>query len=226
MNPVASTNANRIVGAIAATTAMRVADDLRRRILHGDFVPGQRLKIDDLASLCAVSHMPVRAALQELEAEGVLEMSPHRGAVIRGVNVDFIRNLYDVREAIEGMLTERCTERIDKAGLARLQRTVDDYEQAAKRRDTDALLEANRDIHDTINAVAANPVTVRVLGQGRLLIEALRFRYGYGKGRVNAVVDQHRALLRAIARHDVEKAGRLAREHCTSARDDLLALFE
>ena len=65
-----------------------------------------------------------------------------------------------------------------------------------------------------------------VLGQGRLLIEALRFRYGYGKGRVDAVVDQHRALLRAIARHDVERAGRLAREHCTSARDDLLALFE
>ena len=66
LNPVASTNSTRVVKAIAATTAMRVADDLRRRILHGDFVPGQRLKIDDLASLCAVSHMPVRAALQEL----------------------------------------------------------------------------------------------------------------------------------------------------------------
>ena len=146
--------------------------------------------------------------------------------MIRGVDVDFIRNLYDVREAIEGMLTERCTDRIDRAGLARLKKTVDDYEQAAKRRDTDALLGANRDIHDTINAVAANPVAVRVLGQGRLLIEALRFRYGYGEGRVNAVVNQHRALLRAITRHDVERAGRLAREHCTSARDDLLALFK
>ena len=42
------------------------------RILRGEFAPGQRLKIDDIAALCAVSHMPVRVALQELEAEGVL----------------------------------------------------------------------------------------------------------------------------------------------------------
>ena len=209
---------------IGATTAMRVADDLRRRILRGELTPGQRLKIDELAALCDVSHMPVRAALQQLEAEGVLDVYPHRGAVIRGVDSGFVRNLYDVREAIEGMLTERCTERIDKAGLARLEAAMDDYEKAAKRKDTAAMLMANRTIHDTINAVAANPLAVRVLGQGHLLMEALRLRYGYGKGRVDVVIAQHRSLLNAIARRDVERAGRLARAHCISARDDLLAL--
>ena len=62
-----------------------------------------------------------------------------------------------------------------------------------------------------------------MLGQGRLLIEALRVRFGYGAGRVDAVIAQHRALLRAIARRDAERAGRLARAHCVGARDDLLA---
>src|SRR3954464_4977232 len=138
---------------IGATTAMRVAADLRRRILHGDLVPGQRLKIDELASMCSVSHMPVRAALQELESEGVLDVFPHRGAVIRGVDAEFVRNLYDVREAIEGMLTERCTERIDKAGVAELEAAVDEYEKLAQRKqkDASALLAANRRIHETIN---------------------------------------------------------------------------
>ena len=213
---------------IGATIAMRVADDLRRRILHGDLVPGQRLKIDELASLCAVSHMPVRAALQALEAEGVLDVSPHRGAVIRGVDAQFVRNLYDVRAAIEGMLTERCTERIDNAALEQLDAAVTAYEQAAKRRrkDPTGLLAANRHVHDTINTVAANPVAVRMLAQGRLLIEALRWRYGYGAGRVDTVIAQHRALLRAIEKRDVERAGRLARAHCDSARDDLLAMFK
>lgn len=211
--------------AIGATTAMRVADDLRRRILQGDLVPGQRLKIDELASMCGVSHMPVRAALQELEAEGVLEAFPHRGAVIRGVDADFVRNLYDVREAIEGMLTERCAERIDKAGIALLEAAVLAYERAAARKATVALLDANRRIHDTVNDIAANPLAVRVLAQGRLLIEALRWRFGYGKGRVDRVVAQHRALLRAIAARNAERAGRLARQHCTAARDDLLALL-
>jgi DNA-binding GntR family transcriptional regulator len=202
---------------------MRVAADLRRRILLGELAPGQRLKIDELASLCDVSHMPVREALHELESEGVLDVFPHRGAVVRGVDAEFVRNTYDVREAIEGMLTERCAERIDKAGLARLEAAVDAYESLARKRNPATLLDANRAIHDTINEVASNPQAVRVLAQGRLLIEALRRRFGYGTGRVDEVVAQHRALFRAIARHDVERAGRLARQHCVAARDDLLA---
>ena len=136
-------------GAIGATTAMRVAADLRRRILAGELAPGQRLKIDDLASLCEVSHMPVREALRELEGEGVLEVYPHRGAVIKGVDERFLRNFYDVRAAIEGMLTERCAERIDAAGIARLEAQVAAFE-AADPRDADLLVRRNRELHDTI----------------------------------------------------------------------------
>ncbi len=203
--------------------ATRVADDLRRRILHGELRPGQRLKIDDLASLCAVSHMPIRQALRELEGEGVLDVLPHRGAIVRGVDAEFVRNTYDVREAIEGMLTERCTERIDKAAQVRLGAAITAYEVAASKRNTARLLAANRVIHESINAAAANPEALRVLGQGRLLIEALRLRFGYGPRRVDVVVAEHRALYRAIAKRDVERAGRLARRHCVGARDDLLA---
>jgi DNA-binding GntR family transcriptional regulator len=211
--------------ALSATTAMRVAEDLRRRILHGELRPGQRLKIDDLAALCEVSHMPIREALRDLEGEGVLDVLPHRGALIRGVDAQFVRNVYDVRAAIEGMLTERCCERIDDAGLAELTQAVAAYEAAAKRYggNPERLLDANRRIHETINAAANNAEAVRVLAQGRLLIEALRVRFGYGAGRVDAVIAQHRALLRAIARRDAERAGRLARAHCVGARDDLLA---
>lgn len=209
--------------AIGATTAMRVAEDLRRRILLGELAPGQRLKIDDVATMCDVSHMPVREALHELEAEGVLDVFPHRGAVVRGVDAGFVRNTYDIREAIEGMLSERCAERIDKAGLARLEVVVAAYEVAAKKRHAPGLLDANRAIHDTINEVAANPQAVHLLGQGRLLIEALRLRFGYSPGRVDEVIAEHRALVRAIGKRDIVKAGKLARAHCVGARDDLLA---
>ena len=221
----AARNADRTGAALSATTATRVAAELRRRILLGELRPGQRLKIDDVALLCDVSHMPVREALHELEAEGVLDVFPRRGAVVRGVDAGFVRNMYDIREAIEGMLTERCAERIDQPGLARLDALVTAYELAAKKRQPAGLLDANRAIHDTINEVANNPPAVRLLTQGRLLIEALRMRFGFGSGRVDSVVAQHRALFRAIARHDVERAGYLARQHCVSARDDLLAML-
>jgi len=209
----------------SATVSQRVAAELRRRILHGELLPGQRLKIDELAALCAVSHMPVRQALGELEGEGVLEVLPHRGAVIKGVDARFVRNLYDVRQAIEGLLVERCTERIDAAGVARLQLAMQEYE-TVPRTDTAALLQANSKFHDTINEVADNPLAVRMLTDGRLLIEALRLRFGYGSSRIDEVIDQHKAIVLAIEHHDVDRAGQLARDHCRGASQDLLAAFD
>lgn len=205
---------------LSATTASRVADDLRRRILIGELNPGQRLKIDELAELCAVSHMPVREALRELHGEGVLEVLPHRGAVIRGVDRRFIRNLYDVRGAIEGMLAERCAERIDADSIARLKRAADAFETAGAR--AEDRVAANSRFHAIINQAADNAEALRVLGQGRLLADALRVRFGYGAGRVDAIVAEHRALLRAIARKEAVQAGEIARRHCMRARDDLL----
>ena len=208
-----------------ATTAMQVAADLRRRILHGELAPGQRLKIDDIAALCNVSHMPVRAALQELESEGVLDVYPHRGAVIRGVDARFVRNLLELRAAIEVMLTERCANAIDKPGLAELQSLATDFETAAARGDRMDIVGANLRFHQAINRVADNPEALRVLGRGRLLIEALRVRFGYGPGRIADVIAEHRALLHAIARRDAKRAGEIARRHCERARDELLSLL-
>ena len=208
-----------------ATTAMQVAADLRRRILQGELKPGERLKIDDIAALCNVSHMPVRVALQELEAEGVLDVYPHRGAVIRGVDARFVRNLLELRAAIEVMLTEHCARSIDKDGLAELEALALDFEASAARGEAIAIVGANLRFHQAINRVADNPEALRVLGRGRLLIQALRVRFGYGPGRTDVVITEHRTLLRAIGRKDCKRAGEIARRHCEGARDELLALL-
>ncbi|CAN5545588.1 GntR family transcriptional regulator [soil metagenome] len=204
---------------------MRVADELRRRILNGEFAPEQRLKIDDLAALLMVSQMPVRAALHELEAEGILDVFPHRGAVIRAVDTRFIENMFDLRAAVEGMLTERCAAHIDDAGIATLKSLAKDYERAAELKDSAAMVASNLKLHAAINRVADNPEAVRVLSRGRLLVQALRVRFGFGFGRSDAIAREHAMLIDAIAAKDVRRAGELAREHCVGARDDLLALL-
>ncbi|MFO1312841.1 MAG: GntR family transcriptional regulator [Burkholderiales bacterium] len=207
------------------TSAMEVAADLRQRILRGELKPGARLKIDDVATLCDVSHMPVRVALQSLEAEGLLDVYPHRGAVIKPVDAKFVRNALELRAAVEVMLTESCARLIDKDGLVELERHVRDFEAAAERNDPLAIVDANLRLHDAIGRTADNPEAMRVLARGRLLIQALRVRYGFGPGRVYRVIAEHRALLHAIARKDERKAGEVARRHCEGARDELLALL-
>jgi len=209
---------------IGATTAMRVAADLRQRILNGEFAPGQRLKIDDIATLFGVSHMPVRAALQELESEGVLQVFPHRGAEIRGVDVRFVRNMYDLRAAIEGMLTERCAAAITAPVISVLRTTAQAFEEAASRGDSHGMIASNLKLHAAINEVADSPEAV--LGQGRLLVQALRLRFGFGPGQAALIAREHLDLVDAIARGDVAQAGERARQHCIRARDDLLELIQ
>ena len=211
---------------LSATTASRVAADLRRRILEGEFAPGQRLKLDELATLCGVSHMPIREALRELEGEGVLDVLPHRGATIRGVDERFVTNFYDLRGAIEGMLAGRCAERIDPAGLAALRSAVEDVEVAVTRRDAEGIVAANRRYHDVVNSAADNPEALRMLAQGRVLADALRIRFGYGRGRTDAIVAEHAELARAIAQRDAGRATAIASAHCARARDDLLARLQ
>ena len=169
--------------------------------------------------------MPVRVALQSLEAEGLLDVYPHRGAVIRDVDARFVRNMMELRAAIEVMLTEKCARVIDKDGVAELESLAEDFETAARRKDPFAIVTANLRLHDAINRAADNPEALRMLGRGRLLIQALRVRFGFGPGRVYTVIAEHRALLDAIARKDVRRAGEVARRHCEGARDELLALL-
>jgi len=206
-------------GELSTTTATRVADDLRRRILFGELAPGQRLKIDELAALCDVSHMPIREALRELQGEGVLDVFPHRGAVIRGVDREFVVNFYDVRGAIEGMLAERCAQRADASTIEALTAASEAFESAVEQK---ARLAADRSFHYAINLGADNPQALRILVQGRVLAEALRLRFGYGGGRIEAIKHEHRALLEAIVQRDAAQAGEIARRHCVGARDDLL----
>lgn len=225
-SPTAATlEPQRLPSDPGTTAAMQVAADLRRRIVQGELKPGSRLKIDEVAELCAVSHMPVRVALQSLEAEGVLDIYPHRGAVIKSVDARFVRNMLEVRGAMEVMLSARCAQLVDKAGLDEIERLVVEFEHAAQRNDPLAIVSANLRLHDSINRWADNPEALRVLGRGRLLIQALRARYGFRPGRVEQVLAEHRQLLRAIARRDARRAAEVAGRHCEGARDELLSVL-
>jgi DNA-binding GntR family transcriptional regulator len=211
---------------LSATTPRRVADLLRVEISLGRLSPGTRMKIDELATRFGVSHMPIREALRELESEGLVAISAHRGATISGIDETFIQNICDIREAIEVMLAERCARRATQATVARLREQVRIHASIARQGggdNTEALISANRAIHLTINSAAENPQALRLLANGRALVEALRLSYGFRPARVRQIVTEHQALLEAIAAKDADKASAIARGHCAGARDDMLA---
>jgi DNA-binding GntR family transcriptional regulator len=95
-----------------ATTPDLIADTLRDEILRGAIPPGQPLRQEDLASRFGVSRLPVRDALVRLEAQGLVEVFPNRGAFVIALSADEVREVFDMRILLEGDLIERAVPRM------------------------------------------------------------------------------------------------------------------
>ena len=98
----------------------RIAATLQARVLRGEIPSGARLRQEMLAAEFDVSRTPVREALRKLQADGIVELEPNRGAVVRMPNAREIREAYEVRAELEGFAAELAAERIQEHQLARL----------------------------------------------------------------------------------------------------------
>jgi len=209
-----------------AVAAGAVCAQLRKDILAGLFDFGGRLKIDDLAARYATSHMPIREALRQLQGEGLVMVEPNRGARVRGIDAEFIRDIFDLRIALESMLARRAAERITPTQLAKLAAIEEELEARAAHRDYTAVLTANQAFHATINEAAGNVEAIRVLELHWNLIVALWGRHGYGTDRAAGVISDHRQLVVALRARDADGASILASAHAVKAKQEMLRRFE
>lgn len=205
-----------------STVYQRVHEHLRAEILAGIIPPGTRLKIQDLATRYGLSHMPVREALQQLQGEGLVVMAPNRGATVRRMDAQFVRNLFAIREALEGYLTRQAAGVIDAAAIATLRRIQAEMRRAPAGREPARFARLNRAFHRTVEIATGNDEAIRLLDLHSDLIGALRVRFGYRRARAQEVLREHDALIDALARGDAALAGTLHDQHIRGARDDLL----
>ena len=202
------------------TLSGEIATRLRQDIIGGGLPFGTRLTLSELEVRYESGQMPVREALRQLQGEGLIELIPNRGARVRTVDVDFVRNLFDVRVAIEAMLTRRAAERIQKKQIEALEAAELLYENTPES-DVRAILEANRSFHRIINEVAGNSEASEILRRNQQLVTALWHRHGYPAPR-SAPADEHRRIIAALRANDSDSAECFAMAHATRAKFDLL----
>ena len=200
-----------------------LCETLRRAILLGDYPFGSRLKIDEIARRFGVSHMPVRKALLQLEGEQLVTTTPHRGASVRSIDVEFVGNTYDIVIPLEALLTRRAAERMTPPVLERLTSAQAAFEDAASRHDDDAVIVINSGFHQIISEHAHNPEASRIVNRSQELLRAFRRAYGFDVTRVPGMVADHRSLLRAFADRDADGAAAIAAGHAAKARSDIIA---
>jgi DNA-binding GntR family transcriptional regulator len=201
-------------------------DALRERILHGEYPEGEPLRQDAIAEELGVSRIPVREALRQLEAEGLVTFSPHRGAVVSTMSLQEIAELFELRAEIESDLVRRAIPHMTAEDHARAKEILLAYEIALRGGEVSKYGELNWQFHSTLYAPAARAFTMSMVGKLHQQSDRyLRMQLALTHGETRAK-DEHRAIAAAAKRADVRAAAKLMREHILGAGRSLLTFLE
>lgn len=210
-----------------------LVDDLMRRILTGDVPVGSWLRHHSLAEHYGVSRTPVREALRVLHAQGIVTIAPNRGARVNGHSARDVRELGAVRGELEGMAAHLAADRIDDAGLARLNSAWTAYEEAAGRvrGDADAAAlwsAANEEFHATIVAASGNDqLATTIADVSRRLPRNAAYAVYAGSSRLlRRNAEQHTQIADAINAGDADRARTAMRDHVVSSAEAMARWIE
>ncbi|MEL6808845.1 MAG: GntR family transcriptional regulator [Pseudomonadota bacterium] len=188
--------------------AEHVAAILRDRIVKGELAPRARIVERQLSAELDVSRTPVREALKLLEADGLIEISLHRGAIVSEFRPEDAFTLFEVIAVLEGLAAKRVCERITPDILQHLEDlhgTMLNHHKAGR---TNGYFDTNTVIHDFIIQTSANPVLITT--HQRLMIRARRGRYLaiMEPERLTQAIGEHEELMDAFrARQESKAAG-------------------
>lgn len=175
---------------------------LRQWLTVGEVLPGQRLKIHDIAQRLGVGVMPVRAALQRLAAEGALVNVPHAGVMVPKLSVAEFDDVLDMRLMLEGTAAERGAHRIDAEGVAALQALDERMAQALQRGDGKDYLDANELFHVRLYQAAGSPTLMALIETVWLKVGPLSNRLFDADGASAVLNHAHDDALRALQHRD------------------------
>ncbi len=195
------------------TLWQRVHGRLREEILANRLRPGQELTEQALSAQLGVSRAPVREALGRLAQEGLVTIRPRRGAVVAEVTPEDFLEAYQTREALEALAIRLAMPRLGAADLAELDRLIAEQAQLAEAHDVDAFFESNGHFHELIVRLSGNRTLLDIYQQLTARVRRYRTKSLALRGSLARSVEEHRSLVRAIERGDVDEAVRLLVEH-------------
>jgi DNA-binding GntR family transcriptional regulator len=197
--------------------------ELRERIINREFEPGQRLVERELSELFEVSRIPLREAILQVEADGLVRSVPRRGAFVASFSLKEVEDLFDLRETIEPLAGRLAARRAESASLDALRADFESAEDAARRGDKNGVARANAAFHQHVIDMADNTFLTAAM---RPLSYRLRWLF-----RLTSDIDaetmcrEHRAFFDALVTHDVAEASECALRHVQTNRDETIALF-
>lgn len=209
-------------GTAVDTVTAEIIDGIK----YGRYVPGQRLVEADLTSELGVSRGPLREAFGRLAAEGLLEIEPYRGALVRRLRREDIIEVFEVREALEGQAAALAAARIGLGeNRAALDNALAQMRDQRARTDTVDYMDLNEQFHALIVDLSGNRTLTRLVGQLQVQVFRLFYRRLADAAARERSIDDHVDVAGAILAGDSVAAERAMRAHVRASVESALQVW-
>lgn len=195
------------------STVEKVLSFVRPRIINGEFPPGSKLEPKKIADACKTSLIPVREALRVLQTDGLVTVFHNKGTWVARMSLSDLRDLYSVRIQLEGE-SVRMAKNADPATIARLREIMLRANHVSAAGDKDSLHRLNKELHYEIYRLCGSAWRLRLIDT--LWDHAERYQRLSLNYRDDAAEDEHRSIIDALERGDLDAAGAALAAHLKS----------
>ncbi len=195
------------------SNTQRLKDSLEDDIINGRYAPGERLDTEALARQFQVSRTPIREAIQQLTASGLVTVSPKKGTFVAKMGIEQLIEMFEVMAELEGMCGRLAARRIRPEELAALQDALRRCEASAASGDADEYYYENEDFHQSIYAASHNGFLAAEANQLKQRLKPYRRLQLKVRHRIRSSMTEHNAIYQAIEAGDADTAEAILRKH-------------
>lgn len=208
------------------TTYQQLAYDfVRQQILNMGYKPGEFVTDTQIAEKLEISRTPVREAFHRLEKEGLLINQVNRGWRVYYLSLADIHEIFDIKEAIEGMVARRAAACQDEALREELRQALREMTEATQHDESEAWLRADMHLHHVLFSMANNERARRVVDNLNDQWHRVRVGFTALHGRRGRSIEEHEGFVTCVLEGDGVEAERLMRNHLNRVRDELVHLL-
>lgn len=208
------------------TIAARIQRSLASQIINGELPPGHKLDEKALATKFGVSRTPIREALRELGARGLIDLVPHRGGIVAQIGLDELSDMLDAECELEGLCAQLASQRMTSLEKGALQECHHQAKELTGDRDETRYLEINQAFHDMICDGAHNVTLATMTRDLRARLAPFRQTQSDAEGRRLARShEEHEQIVQAIFRGDPNAAYEAMCRHNARLSTGILSLL-
>lgn len=209
-----------------APVRSQAIQNLRKAIVDGRFKPGQRLIERELCQLMGVSRTSVREALRHLEADGLIKVIPNRGTIVAVITVAEAKEIYQIREVMEGLAIRLFAEHAKSSQVATLVHAVEILEKLCLKGEIKNIINAKNDFYNIILEGCGNKLAHSFIKSLLIRISFLRSLSLSRPGRSMESLQEIKLIVRAIERRDPSAAETASRIHVKKAESNALEVLQ